>query len=95
MPDATTGGNKLSIFRGVLEAIIVLGIAWTGSTMMNLRVENARLSGKLDAIAENTKDLPQVRNDVVTLKVQRLAQTDKDRQQDAAIDELRRLRGLK
>lgn len=97
MPDTDIkqGANRLSIFRGVLEAIIIAALIWTGSTLVALRVENATLSGKLDAIADNTKDLPILRNDVITLKVQRLAQNDRDAAQDAEIKELRSLRGMK
>ena len=69
MPD-TQGTNKLSVVRGILEAVIVLALAWTSSTLVSLKVDNGVLKEQTSTIVKNTSDLPALRVDVAQLKIE-------------------------
>ena len=87
MINQTEGPNKLSIFRGILEAIIVLALAWTSSTLVSLKVDNGVLKEQTASIVRNTSDLPSLRTDVTQLKIEMSSAKDD-------IKELRQVRGV-
>lgn len=51
-------GSKVSIVRGVLEAVIVAALIWTGSTLVAVRVDNATMKQQLTTLVANTADFP-------------------------------------
>ena len=50
--------NKVSFIRGVLEAVIVAALIWTGSTLVAVRVDNATMKQELSTLLANTADFP-------------------------------------
>jgi hypothetical protein len=58
MPDSIQGTSKVSMIRGVLEAVIVAALIWTGSTLVAVRVDNATMKQQLTTLVANTADFP-------------------------------------
>jgi hypothetical protein len=50
--------NKVSMFRSVLEAVMVAGLIWTGSTLVAVRTDNAVMQNQLTTVIANTADFP-------------------------------------
>ena len=57
-PNQKNGGSKLSAVRGVLEAVIVAALLWTGSTLVAVRTDNAVMQNQLATVVANTADFP-------------------------------------
>lgn len=51
-------GSKLQKVRGVLEAVIVAALLWTGSSLIALREQNAVMSAQLTMIQSQLLDVP-------------------------------------
>jgi hypothetical protein len=61
MPDTENkqgATSKVSMFRSLLEAVMVAGLLWTGTTLVAVRTDNAVMTSKLEDIARNTADFP-------------------------------------
>jgi cell division protein FtsB len=81
MPDTDTKqGNKLSMVRGVLEAIIVASLLWTGSTLVAVRVDNATMKEQLSTVVTNTADFPayKIKTAELSLEINQLKDDVKD-----------------
>jgi hypothetical protein len=59
MPD--TGGNRLQMIRGVLEAVIVATLLWTGTSLIALREQNAAMQVQLSTIQSQLIDVPSMK----------------------------------
>lgn len=51
-------GSKLQKIRGILEAVIVAALLWTGSSLIALREQNAVMSAQLTMIQSQLLDVP-------------------------------------
>lgn len=57
----TDGGNKLQMIRGVLEAVIVAALLWTGASLVQLREQNAVMHAQLNMIQTQLIDVPSMK----------------------------------
>lgn len=88
MSEINTGGKGLSVIRGVLEAIIVAALLWTGSSLVDLKVDNGVLKSQLNQLLDNTSDLPSIRKSVVRHDIEITALKEK-------VKELEQVKNLK
>jgi hypothetical protein len=58
MTEQIQSGSKLQKIRGVLEAVIVAALLWTGSSLIALREQNAVMSAQLTMIQSQLLDVP-------------------------------------
>ena len=85
---ADSGGNKIQMFRGILEAIIVASLLWTGASLVQLREQNAVMQSQLTTIQGQLLDVPSMKLRLAehNIEIRRL-------QED--VKEVRSVRGLK
>lgn len=56
-----SGGNRLQMVRGILEAIIVATLLWTGTSLIALREQNAAMQVQLSTIQSQLIDVPSMK----------------------------------
>lgn len=96
MPDTSTGGgSKLQSFRTVLECLIVGALMWTGSSLVQLKTQGAVIQSQLAAVQVTIADVPALRIEQVKSRAELDQLRVEMNQKDAAITELRKLRGLR
>lgn len=61
MTDEQPRRDKLQVFRGILEAVIVASLLWTGSSLITLREQNAVMSTQLAMIQSQLLDVPSMK----------------------------------
>lgn len=54
-------GHKLQMVRGVLEALIVASLLWTGNSLIALREQNAVMHTQLTLIQGQLLDVPSMK----------------------------------
>lgn len=84
----------------VMGIVAVVGIAYRkfdaqGATLATLVTQGAVTNSRLSDLSQQLTDVPELRRQVVELKVRVDQQDNRDDQQDEAIKELRQLRGLR
>lgn len=86
---------SLQLVRGVLEAVIVAALIWTGSSLIDLKTQTAVVQSQLASIQLTLAEVPGVKQDTIKLRAE-MDQGEKERtQMRADIAELRKLRGLR
>lgn len=61
MTEQIQSGSKLQKVRGVLEAVIVAALLWTGSSLIALREQNAVMHAQLTMIQTQLLDVPSMK----------------------------------
>lgn len=87
--------SKIQSIRTILECVIVAALLWTGSTLVALKVELAQVSTRLTSIETTLSDVPRITADNVRLRSEVDQSKKNDDRQDAAIEELRKLKGFR
>jgi choline-glycine betaine transporter len=85
----------LQVMRGVLEAIIVAALLWTGNSLIELKTQVAIAQTQLAAIQVSLADVPSLQLEDSKQKEQ-ILQLSKDQSKLAEdVKELRKLRGMR
>lgn len=61
MTEQIQSGSKLQKVRGILEAVIVAALLWTGSSLIALREQNAVMHAQLTMIQTQLLDVPSMK----------------------------------
>ena len=87
MTEQIQTGSKLQKVRGILEAVIVAALIWTGSSLIALREQNAVMHAQLTMIQSQLLDVPSMKLQLAEngIEIDRLQEDMK---------ELRSVRGL-
>lgn len=86
---------SLQLVRGILEAVIVAALLWTGSSLIELKTQTAVIQSQLAAIQVNLADVPAVKQETIKLRAE-IEQSDKERAvMRTDIAELRKLKGFR
>lgn len=80
--------SKLQVFRGILEAVIVAALLWTGSSLVALKSDTAVIKDRMLALGPLTNDVSAIRLRVAMHDVE-IEQLKEDQK------ELKSLKGLK
>lgn len=82
MPD-TQQGSKLHMVRGILEAMIVAALLWTGSSLIAVREQNAVMQNQLATIQGQLIDLPSVKLEIARhgIKIEQLEKAQEESRQ--------------
>lgn len=86
---------SLQVVRGVLEAIIVAALLWTGSSLIQLKTQIAVAQVQLTAIQVTLAEVPDVKLEAVKQDSDIRQLKEMTAQNRADIAELRKLRGLR
>lgn len=80
---------------GVAAAGAVILGYWLVSSVQTLVTQSAVTNSRLSDLSQQLTDVPELRRQVVELKVRVDQQANRDDQQDESIKELRQVRGLR
>ncbi len=88
--DQDSGGKMpyLQTIRGILEAVIVAALLWTGNSLIDLKTQTAVVQSQLLAIQVSLADIPLVKTENIKLR----ADVDQLKQEMA---EQKKLRGFR
>ena len=83
-----SSGNRIQMVRGILEAVIVASLLWTGASLVQLREQNAVMQAQLSTIQSQLLDVPSMKLTLAehSIEINMLKENQK---------ELRSVRGLK